>query len=344
MLQLKLYFMGKKLMIHKLFKSKTASFLYSILMTTLLVAGNFSSAHAATSVSSNVNGFTVSPVRNILSITKGQTGIVQITVENPSNAPVTAQAIVNDFLPSNDETGVPRIITDSNTKLPLDNFISVVKPISPFYLGPEQQKIINVTLSVPANAVSGDYYGAIRFAPVNPGGGVVALNATVATIFILTVPGNLFQKLSLVKFSAADASGNPASFFSNGQLSIVTSLTNQGTTHSEPFGNIIIKSMFGKIVDNVQFNNSDPRASILTQSTRKFTTALKKQNWLGYYTVTTSIGYGTGVNSLITAKTTFWYIPVWLEITILAIIVLIIIGIVMLVRGRKASKFGRRLK
>ena len=309
-------------------------------LASIFIFGSFSTAFAA----SFDNGFTVSPVRNILSVDKGQTSIVPITVENPSQAPVTAQVIINDFLPSNDETGVPRIITNDNTTLPLDNFISLVKPIAPFYLGPNQQQILNIAISVPKNAVSGDYYGAIRFAPVGSGSGVVALNATVATIFLITVPGNLFQKLSLVQFSAADTNGNASSFFSNGQLSVITKLTNQGTTHSEPFGNIIVKNMFGKIVDNVQFNNTTPRASILTQSTRKFTTLLKKQSLFGYYTATISIGYGTTVSNLITAKTSFWYIPLWIEILILVVVVLIISGVVWLVRRRRETKFGRRIR
>jgi hypothetical protein len=326
-------------MTQKIFRNKLSTYIYS-LVTFFFLAGNVAITHAA----DFDNGFTVSPVRNIISVSKGQTTIVPITVENPSQAPVTAEAIINDFLPSNDETGVPRIITKNNTTLPLDNFISLIKPIPDFYLGADQQKIVNVTISVPANAIAGDYYGAIRFAPASSGSGVVALNASVATIFLLTVPGNLYQKLSLVQFSAADVNGNTSSFFTNGQLSMVTRLVNNGTTHSEPFGNIIIKNMFGKIVDNVQFNNSTPRASILTQSTRKFTTSLKKQSWLGYYTATISIGYGTAVSSLITAKTSFWYIPLWLEILILIVIVLIVVGIVWLVRRRRASKFGRRLK
>jgi hypothetical protein len=331
-------------MIKRFLEFKKPSFLYlsiTSVFTLILMSGSILPASAATSFD---DGFTVSPVRNILSISRGQTGIVQVTVENPSNSPVTAQAIVNDFLPSNNESGVPRVITNNNTSLPLDNFISIVKPIPNFYLGPQQQKIINVTLSVPKNAISGDYYGVIRFAPVSSGSGVVALNATVATLFLLTVPGNLFQKLSLVQFSAADASGNTSAFFTNGQLSIVTRLLNQGTTHSEPFGTVIVKNMFGKVVDSVEFNNSTPPASILTQSTRKFVTPLKKQSWLGYYTATISIGYGGNVSTLITAQTTFWYIPVWLEITVLVVIILIIIGIVWIVRRHNASKFGRRIK
>lgn len=327
-------------MTQKIFRNKLSISLYS-LFTIIFMAGNFATTHAAGSFA---NGFTVSPVRNIISVDKGQTTIVPITVENPSESPVTVQAIINDFLPSNDESGVPRIITNNNTTLPLDNFISLVKPVPDFYLGADQQKIVNVTVDVPSNAISGDYYGALRFAPVNSGGGVVALNATVATIFLLTVPGNLYQKLALVQFSAADVNGNASSFFSNGQLSMVTRLTNNGTTHSEPFGNIIIKNMFGKVVDNVQFNNSTPRASILTQSTRKFTTTLKKQKWLGYYTATISIGYGTTISYLITAKTSFWYIPLWLEILVIAVIVLIVVAIVWFVRRRRASKFGRRIK
>ncbi len=331
-------------MIQKLFWRKKSKLLYlssSFFFVLSLFAGSFATANAA---SPSGNGFTVSPVRNILSIARGQTGIVQITVENPSSSSVTAQAIVNDFLPSLNETGVPRIITKNNVTLPLNNFISLIQPIAPFYLGPQQEKVLNVTIKVPSNAISGDYYGIIRFAPVTTGGGIVALNATVATLFLLTVPGNLYQKLSLVQFSAADVNGNTSSFFTNGQLSIVTRLNNQGNTHTEPFGTIIIKNMFGKTVDTVQFNNSTPPASILTQSTRKYITSLKKQHWLGYYTASISLGYGTATSNLITASSTFWYIPLWLEITIIVIFVLIIVGIVWLVRRQKAKKFGRRIK
>ena len=53
---------------------------------------------------------------------------------------------------------------------------------------------------------------------------------------------------------------------------MVTRLTNKGTTHSEPFGNIIIKNMFGHQVDNVQFNNTTPRFSILTDVYKRQTT------------------------------------------------------------------------
>lgn len=327
--------MTKKILRNKLYIS-----IYSLVSVFFIFGSGATSFAAGFS-----NGFTVSPVRNIISVAKGQTQIVPITVENPGENPATAEVIINDFLPSENETGVPRIITDNNTTLPLDNFISLVKPVPDFTLAPDSQKIVNITISVPKNAIAGDYYGAIRFAPASSGTGVVALNATVATIFLLTVPGNLYQKLSLVQFSAADVNGNTSSFFTNGQLSMVTRLTNKGTTHSEPFGNIIIKNMFGHQVDNVQFNNTTPRFSILTQSTRKFQTSLKKQKWLGFYTATISIGYGgNGINNLITAKTTFWYIPLWLEILILIIIVLIVSGIIWIVRRRRASKFGRRIR
>jgi hypothetical protein len=198
-----------------------------------------------------------------------------------------------------------------------------------------------VTISVPKDALSGGYYGVVRFTPLNQGGGIVSLSANVASLFLVTVPGNLFEKLSLIQLSGADVNGNTSSLFTNGQLSIVTRLENLGNIQSVPFGTIIVKNMFGSKVQTLSFNTG--QGSILPQSIRKFTNELNKRKWFGYYTVSASIGYGTGGSNLIIGSSSFWYLPLWFIILFFVLIVLIVVVIVRLTSSLKRRKFGRRL-
>ncbi|HUC95688.1 MAG TPA: DUF916 domain-containing protein [Candidatus Saccharimonadia bacterium] len=307
----------------------------------------YSGTNAATTTPSGFdNGFTVSPVRNLITISKGQSQDVQITVQNPSKTSAEVGAIINDFTASTDESGVPRLITSPKATLPLNNFIPLVSPIPNFNLGPNQQTIVDVRISVPKNASSGGYYGAIRFTPVNATGGQISLTANVASIFLITVPGNLYQHLSLVQLSAGDTNGNTSSFFTNGQLSVVTRLNNTGNIHVAPYGTIIVKDMFGKTIQTLMFNKGPSPGNILPQSIRKFVDPLNVHKWLGYYTITASIGYGSSGsgNDLIVSNASFWYVPTWILIGILVVLAIIIILIVWLIRSRRKTAFGRKLR
>src|SRR5579862_2371342 len=98
------------------------------------------SAYAATSTPSTsgqgaANGFLISPVRSELTINKGQSQTVDITIQNPTNSPTVAQAVVNDFVASDDESGDPRLILDSNTPAPHNDFRTLVSPIPNVSLG-----------------------------------------------------------------------------------------------------------------------------------------------------------------------------------------------------------------
>jgi hypothetical protein len=296
-----------------------------------------------TSAATGANGFTISPVVSEITVNKGESQTVPITVTNPTSQTLLAQAVINDFTASNDESGTPLLILKNNVPLPANNFKSLVGNIPDTSIAPGQSAIINVTIAVPTNTFSGGYYGAVRFVP----GDVtntknVGVTASVGTLFLVTVPGNLTQKVSLTQLSAADTNGNASSFFTNGQVSALLRLDNTGNIHVAPFGTVVVKDEFGKIISTTQFNNTTPPSYILPQSTRKFVVALPHHSYLGYYTITASLGYGNGGNNLIVATTSFWYIPIWLQIVGLIVIVVLIGLIYWIIHSIRARRFSSK--
>ena len=272
------------------------------------------------------NGYLVSPVRSELTIEQGKSEIVRLTVENATNSPTVAKPIVNDFEPSKDESGQPKILLDNNVLAGGNSFKSLVGSLQSIPLGPKEKKEVAVTISVPGNANVGGYYGAVRFVSEQQGTDKnVALSASVGTIFLIRVPGNLTEKLDLVEFTAAKNNSNGRFFINSGSMTVVTRLKNSGNIHVKPYGRVNVTDRSGKLVESYEFNSNDPRANVLPNSTRKFEDKLKNQNWLGKYTVSANFGYGSG-GSLITASTTFWVVPTWVFILMGLILLALIIG------------------
>ncbi len=287
---------------------------------------------AQTNGNRTANGFRISPVRSEFTIDKGKSESLTITIENPTDVATTAKATVNDFVASEDESGEPRLILDDKAPAPKNSFKQLVSGIDNVELGPKQKKDITVAVKVPEGANAGGYYGAIRFAPASASQGAnVGLTASVGTIILVTVPGNLTQRLDLAQLSAAQ-NGKAKSFFTSGNVDVLTRLKNSGDIHVKPFGKVQIKNMFGKVVNEFEFNNAEPRANILPDSTRKFTNSLPKAKLLGRYTIEANLGYSQGSGNLITAKASFWYMPVWAMILLMVIILAIVGGIYYLVR------------
>lgn len=289
------------------------------------------------------NGFRISPVRAEYTVDKGDGKTIAITLENPSNTSTIARGVINDFVASDREDGEPRLILDENAKAPRNSFKDLVLPIGDITLGPREKKEVPVTIRVPTDAHSGGYYGAIRFVTVNNNiaNNNVGLNASVGTIVLVTVPGNLTQKLTLVQFGSADSKGKFKSFFTSGQVHVVARVKNIGDIHVKPFGKIIVTSFSGKTIETYEINNKEPRDNVLPDSVRRFEDTLKNKKWLGRYTVEANIGYAVGSGDIISAKSTFWYLPPWALVIILVVVAAIVVGAVFAVsrlRGRPQHK------
>lgn len=297
------------------------------------------------------NGFKVFRVRHETSIDKGKSETVTIPVENPTEETIIARPVVNDFVSSDKEDGEPRLILDDNAPAPKNSFKKLVAPLDDVQLGPREKKDVTVTINVPADAGSGGYYGAVRMVPVAaPGAGNVGLTASVGTIFLVRVPGNLKERLDLVQLSAAQKTGQEGenaykakSFFTSGDVAVLTRLKNSGDIHLQPFGKVRIKNSFGKIVHEYEFNNStaqevNARSNILPDSTRRFTDDIGGKKWFGRYTIEANLGYTQGGGDLISSRATFWYIPTVLLYMIIALILAVVGFIYWMIRKGKARR------
>jgi hypothetical protein len=288
------------------------------------------------------NGFRISPVRSEFIVEKGQSRTFTITLENPSNSPLTARPIINDFIASEDESGEPRLLLDADSVPPANDFKSLVSPLEEVIVPGNQRQDITVTISVPTYANSGGYYGAIRFVPVLPNedGTNVALTASIGSIVLIQVPGDLKQQLNLVQLTAAQkgesGEATARSFMIGGDVSLLTRLKNTGNIHVKPFGKVQVKNMFGNVVHEYEFNSSDPRSNVLPDSTRQFVDDLPDKKWLGRYSAVMNLTYSEGGGDLITSTTSFWYFPTLVFYFILFLLIMLAVGVNMLIyRFRK---------
>src|SRR5665213_366600 len=105
-------------------REKISVVVFSIIASlTLFIAPYAAAAPQAT-------GYTISPVETEITVNKGTTQTIELSVQNPANTTVDIKAVVNDFIASNNESGSPELILNSNSALPTNNFISLVSPIS----------------------------------------------------------------------------------------------------------------------------------------------------------------------------------------------------------------------
>lgn len=283
-------------------------------------------------------GYLISPVREELFLDKGKSETVILTIENVTEVPTTAKAIVNNFGPSADESGQPAIDIDGKINFG-NSFVELVEPIEDVKLEPNTKVEVPVTITVPNDASPGGYYGVVRFASTDQQGDAnVSLSASIGTIFLVTVPGEFSESMELVELSSATNSNTKRLIIGDGSdLQIVTRLNNTGNIHLQPFGKISITNSSGEVVETYEFNSGNERANVLPDSIRAFVDEIQYDKFFGKYTVTANLGYGDG-GGLITAKNTFWVVPLWVVIVSILAIVAIIIAAFLLYRKLMKSR------
>ena len=291
------------------------------LLTTLGSAGPVGAA-GAPNPGTGGNGLRISPVRTDITVAPGKKQVVNITITNVTTAPATLQTIVNDFIANPNETGNPAIILDPKAYAPSHSLKRFVEAGGNFNLAPGQQKIIPITLNIPANAAGGGYFGAVRFAPAAAQTGPninVSLAGSVGSLILLKVPGNVKEQLDIASFDVR-RNDHPSSFFTSSKdLQATVRFQNQGNIQEEPFGKILLKSRTGKLLASYEINNTDPPGSVLPDSIRKFNVPVKGIGKYGKYKLEGNFGYGSS-GQLISGSTTFYVIPTALIILFIAVV------------------------
>ncbi|HSW66171.1 MAG TPA: DUF916 domain-containing protein [Bacillota bacterium] len=310
---------------------------------TVVSLGFSGKAYAAQTSVVGGDALKISPVRMDIVMDPGTTKVVEVFITNLTSVPATLHPAINDFVASGDETGKPNIMLDENQFAPTHSFKQFVSPLANINLKGGEQRTVAVAVNIPKTAAGGGYYGAIRFAPANTNeaGGQKNLNlsASVGTIVLLKVNGEIKESVNLASLDVRK-NNVPGSFFTKKDgLQAVARFQNIGNVQVEPFGKIVVKR-FGKQVAQIEINNTDPRGSVLPDSIRRFQTPLANLSSFGKYTMEANFGYGTQ-GQLITAKRTFYIIPLSLILTGVGILLALIVLIFVL--PRMIRSYNRRI-
>ncbi len=317
----------------------------------------------ASAVTNSSSGLSITPRRNLV-MKPGQTVSDKLVVSNLSQTSDLNLAIkVIDFTYYN-ETGIPKLLLGNNaqqTSWSIKPFITI--PSSQI-VPAGQTVLIPYTIKIPKNQGAGSYYGAIEYSSTPNSAGQVNLNASGVSLMFVFVTGTDHENMTLDKFGAYQSNSNVAGgkyvFISTQKpQQMAFTVTNHGNVAEVPSGSITLNYMFGGkpiVINNVNLNSG----LALIQQTRLFTSCINtvKQNVAfggsttitnvcgpsnlkpGRYTAKLSVFYGQNGNQTqeIYSRTSFWYLPWWLIITVLVAIAAIVIFVWRLVRRIKNPK------
>lgn len=299
------------------------------------------------------SGLQVSPTRTEISASAGESREVTLSLKNITQNDVVAKAFINDFQ-SDNITGNPQIITDTSERT-ANSISGMVKGLGDVELKPDETKQIKLNVEIPSDAAPGAYFGALRYAAVPKGQDLsnpqdqrqVSLTASVAHLVFVEVSGQINEQIQIEKLAIGkDSNGDNKEIknswiFLNSPNRSSLSIKNLGNGFSRPFGSVSINNMFSKEVYRYEVNATDPRGIVLPNSSRTFINNIENVKTPGRYTAIASVAYGNG-GEVITYKSTFWYLPAWFLITIVAVIVLIGAGIYLLYRKKYSSKSSKK--
>lgn len=294
------------------------------------------------------SGLSISPTRTELRIEPGKTDKVEVSVRNVTRGAIVAKPFISDF-ESDDATGEPRLYasTEKRNSASIASFVSGLEDVS---LAPGESKNLTYTISIPGNAAPGGYYGAVTYRAVpadqaGPESGEVALTANVASLVLIEVPGDITEQIQVTSVgvgkNAEGAQVKFGSFFTTKPDRSAITVKNNGNSFSKPFGTVSLTNMSGKQIHSYELNNATPRGNILPKTSRTFTDEIKNISKPGRYTITANISHGTG-GEVITKKVSFWYVPVWLLVVIVVLLLGIIGGVYFLYRKQFAGRKKRR--
>lgn len=311
----------------------------SLAVAVILLAGSHTVAAAE---NNTANTLKVTPVRTDIEIPAGTSKTVATTVTNLTNAPITVRPIENDFI-AGDERGTPALILDADKYASTHSLKRFMTPLADVTIPAGKSTTVNVVITVPKTAQAGGYFGAVRFAPTSPdGGGQVNLSASVASLILMTVPGEAVEKLNLTSFDIQQKGITGTYFNSSDDIQASVRFENKGSVQLGPLGKVSVKKG-DKVIYDVDFNNKIPRDMILPDSARRWDIPLEKISGFGQYTVSGTFTYGKK-NQTIEVTKSFWVIPQSVIIAaIVGLVVLIGLGVAiwLFLRNRKRRRSNR---
>jgi hypothetical protein len=343
---------------------KRAMHVILLLVTGIVLFGSVSA-------SAQSNGLGITPRRDY-TVKAGDHVDDKLFISNLSqSADLRVSIRIVDFK-AQDETGTPSLQLALNAQ-------QTPWSLKPFLKVPATQVIpagksvyVPITIQVPKEQGAGSYYSAIEYVAENAQTQQkVNISASSASLVFLTVPGQAHEQLSMKQFGTyVPATGSKAGFFKDMFVSkrpteLAYRLQNNGNVAEQPQGSVLIKNIFGKNVKTIKKANPRNQLTLIGQ-TRRFEVCIEEEQSSkvasngqaatqticktpsllpGRYTAELAAFYGLNGSTTqeVSATASFWYLP-WWSIVVLVAALLVIIGILWLIIRKARRNSGRNRK
>lgn len=271
------------------------------------------------------SAMTISPPDFNLTVSPGDVIRDVLHVYNEDPYPVTLKpSLLNfTFSPDDETSGSPQFYPAEEVRNghELADWITI-EDNKAFTINSGERVNVPFTMKIPKTAQPGGHFGAIHVGTLQEerkeDGPQIGVKASASALIFVRVNGDVRDELAV------------DSFFSNSKLythlpaDFTIRLSNGGTTHLIPVGNVFITNTFGRQVASLEMNGDEKRR-VLPGSIRRF-----EESWahrrlpktaseliqelrnfaFGRYTATLVVNYGDGsAQKLISSTTTFWVIP-----------------------------------
>lgn len=254
-----------------------------------------------------VGDFVVGPGKIDLTVSPGETKVVEMLVTNRTGEQRQFNLTVEDTEGSQDATKSIVLLGDDRGPYSIKDFISV--PYKSFILEHNQRARIPVTITLPANAEPGGLYGSVLVntlavkAKAGDTSGTApqsAIIARIGTLFFVTVPGAVEKVGQLSHFGTVPEK----SFFQGGPINFGLLFENTGSMHLAPYGELRITNAFGEEVGYVEL---DPWF-VFPKSIRLREVTWNRDFLFGYYKATAYVNRSYD-DTIDTLSFSFWVLP-----------------------------------
>lgn len=249
--------------------------------------------------------FVVGPGRLEVTVKPGESVTKMMTVTNRISDKRAFSLMVEDMSGSADGSGAVVLLGDQAGPYTLRDYISFPGTTINLDLGERAQ--VPVTISMPANAEPGGYYGAVLVSTIQDEGSVEVATARspivarIGTLFFITVPGKAETSGQVLSLTTK----NNQWWWQSGPIDLGILFENTGSIHLNPYGEVQITNMFG---EEVGFLELEPWF-VLPKSLRLRELTWDRELLIGRYTITAKVN--RGYDDVIDEKTVVIWVMPW---------------------------------
>ncbi|GEM_PF-1356109 len=260
------------------------------------------------------------------------------TVTNTDSVSQSYRIVLQDFT-ATDESGSPTFIPENSPRLASSLAGWTSWSADKIVLAPGESRVVSFKITVPENAVTGGYYGALLLSHTQAGATGGNIDARTGPLLVVVVDQDKTAALSLLEFSSG------TNFYTHLPASFFARVKNEGLTPAAPQAKVTITNL---LAGTSAVLNLNPNGGyVLPAQTRRFEAVWQQaevpaeslelvKEWknfgFGYYHAWLTMTEANG--KVLSAQKSFWVIP-WELITF---VLLILCALIFFTRRLKNTK------